>query len=431
VLKAEDNDLLTRIGPGSKMGGLLRHYWIPALLTEELPDADGRPVRLRLLGEDLLAFRDTDGEVGIVSEYCLHRGASLFYGKNKECGIRCVYHGWKYDRQGNCVDMPNEPPASRFKEKIHLRAYRVHERNGIIWAYMGSRTDMPDPPHFEWNLVPENQVTKTKRLTRANWAQVLEGGIDSSHGHFLHRGTVSEDTFLAIGDSHPVYEVMDTDYGAMLAARHDGRDPEKYFWRVYQFLLPFYTMVPFGGDSPIISHAFVPRDDVSTMVWSFTWHPTRPMRAADHEGGSSIAVHAEEFREPTDEPDSRWVPQGGRDNDYLMDWDRQRATPYSGIPGIPLQDSAMQESMGSIYDRRDEHLGMADAAILKVRRRWLALARADAEAEAYLELPGEASPERFLVRSCSFIIPRELSWTEQAQKYVDARLGVYDIPVIG
>lgn len=430
MLTAEDNELLARVEPGSVMGGFLRRYWLPAFLSEELPEADGRALRTRLLGEDLVAFRDTDGEVGIVSEFCLHRGASLYFGRNEECGIRCVYHGWKYNRQGDCVDMPNEPPTSAFKDRIHLRSYKVHERNGIIWVYMGPRAEVPEPPRIEWSLIPREQALISKRLTRANWAQVLEGGIDSSHGQFLHRGTIAASAGRISSDTHPVYEVLDRDYGALIAARRNMEDESKYYWRIYQFLMPFYTMVPGGGGSPIIGHAFVPRDDVSTMVWSVTWHPTRAMDPErDNRPGLPIAVHVDEFREPTAEADSQWEPIGGADNDYLVDWERQKTSRYSGIPNIALQDAAMQESMGAIYSRADEHLGTSDAAILKVRRRWMALAKA-ASADATRELPGENNPESFLVRSCSLVLPKDEPWLDQAQKYLDVQLGVYDAPVL-
>src|SRR5215208_4993228 len=153
MLTREENELLTRIGPGTPMGELLRQYWVPALLSEELPEPDGVPVRVTLLGEELVAFRDSEGRVGLVDAHCPHRGASLFFGRNEECGIRCVYHGWKFDVAGNCVDMPSEPAESNFKHKVHARAYPAHERNGIIWAYMGPREVPPPLPDIEANLM--------------------------------------------------------------------------------------------------------------------------------------------------------------------------------------------------------------------------------------------------------------------------------------
>ncbi|MBO0892838.1 MAG: Rieske 2Fe-2S domain-containing protein [Acidimicrobiales bacterium] len=429
MLSAEQNELLTRVGPGSAMGQLLREYWLPAFRSSELPLPDGRPRRLRLLGEDLLGFRDSEGQVGVVSEYCLHRGASLYYGRNEECGLRCVYHGWKYDRAGHCVDMPNEPPRSRFKEHLALRTARVVERNGLIWVYLGEREDPGEPPKLEWSILPEAQVSLSKRFTRANWAQVLEGGIDSSHGQFLHRGTIARGDGRQ-QDTHPVYEVADTDYGSLIAARRDLADqPTRYFWRIYQFLMPFYTMVPGAPDRPIIGHAFVPRDDVSTMVWSAVWHPTR---AIDHDTdlgpGSPLAIHVSDYQEPTDEADSEYLPRANRGNDYLADWERQQSSTFSGIPGIALQDAAMQESMGAIFNRQNEHLGSSDAAILHVRRRWMALAQALEGAEGPPELPGLARPESYLVRSCSLTLDKGEPWLEAAREHLQARPGVFSRP---
>jgi nitrite reductase/ring-hydroxylating ferredoxin subunit len=433
MLTPEQNELLTRVEPGSAMGKLLREYWLPAFRSSELGEADGRPRRLRLLGEDLVGFRDSDGQVGVMSEHCLHRGASLYYGRNEECGLRCVYHGWKYERSGRCVDMPNEPPGSRFKEHVRLRAARVIERNNLIWVYLGEDDDPGEPPMLEWSLVPESQAVITKRFTRANWAQALEGGIDSSHGQFLHRGTIARGDGRQ-QDTHPVYEVADTDYGSLIAARRNLPDaPSHYFWRIYQFLMPFYTMVPGAPDRPIIGHAFVPRDDVSTIVWSVVWHPTRAIdRDTDLGPGSPLAIHVSDHQEPTDEADSDYIPLGNRRNDYLLDWERQRSgTSFSGIPGIALQDAAMQESMGAIFNREHEHLGSSDAAILHVRRRWMALAKALEAAEGPLELPGVSCSESYLVRSCSFTLERGESWLEPASAPLPARPGADAKPPVG
>src|SRR5437867_4202726 len=196
MLGPEDNALLTQSGPGTPMGGLMRRYWVPFLLSSELPEPDCSPVRVTLLGERLVAYRDTDGRVGLLDVHCAHRGASLFFGRNEESGLRCVYHGWKYDLEGRCIDMPNEAPESNpstplrtsFKEKIHLKAYPCRERGGMVWTYMGPRELMPGLPELEWAVVPEGQSFASKRLQECNWLQAMEGGIDSSHISFLHGG---------------------------------------------------------------------------------------------------------------------------------------------------------------------------------------------------------------------------------------------------
>jgi phenylpropionate dioxygenase-like ring-hydroxylating dioxygenase large terminal subunit len=205
MLSHEENMLLTRIGPGTEMGDLLRQYWIPALIATELPQADGPQLRVRLLGEDLLAFRTTAGRVGLVAQGCPHRGASLFFGRNEDNGLRCAYHGWKFDVQGRCVDMPSEPPDCDFKEKIRLRAYPCQERNGVIWAYMGPRREPPPLPDFEWNLTPDNVPFMWRNYRACNWVQALEGDIDSAHINFLHHSENPDDPSTVPGCPLPGY----------------------------------------------------------------------------------------------------------------------------------------------------------------------------------------------------------------------------------
>src|SRR4051794_5707773 len=217
MLSKEDNEIITRVGPGTPMGSLMREYWIPALASTELPSTDCAPMRLVLLGEELIAFRDSAGRVGLIGNHCPHRGASLFFGRNEEGGLRCVYHGWKFDVSGACVDMPNEPPESNFKEKIQHISYPCQERNGVVWAYMGPTRPVPALPGFEWNTVPAGHSYVSKRVAENNWLQALEGGIDTSHANFLH-ATLKSDTslFQNVGrgqrymmqDSHPRFGTL-------------------------------------------------------------------------------------------------------------------------------------------------------------------------------------------------------------------------------
>src|SRR5215212_7188819 len=190
MLSKQDNELMTRVGPNTPMGNVMRQYWHPMLLTSELAENDGAPIRVRLLGEDLIAFRDTNGDVGLVAENCPHRGASLFFGRNEESGLRCVYHGWKFDTSGSCVDMPNEPAESNFKHKVKVAAYPCQERNGVIWAYMGPRQTPPPLPDLEANMLEDVEVQYQKGQRECNWVQTLEGDIDTSHLCILHLGAV-------------------------------------------------------------------------------------------------------------------------------------------------------------------------------------------------------------------------------------------------
>src|SRR4051794_31972508 len=187
MLTAEQNELLTRTGPGTPMGNLMRRYWVPALLSWELPEPDCAPVQVKLLGESLVAFRDTSGRVGMIEELCAHRAASLFLGRNEENGLRCVFHGWKYDTAGNCVDLPNDLIETPMQSKIHLTAYPTVEMGGIIWTYMGPPDRRPPDPRFEFTQVGRTRRQVTKTWEECNWLQGLEGGVDSAHAGILHR----------------------------------------------------------------------------------------------------------------------------------------------------------------------------------------------------------------------------------------------------
>ena len=188
MLSKQENELLTQVGAGTPMGNLLRRYWVPALFSAQLPKADCPPVRVRLMHEDLVAFRDTDGRLGLIDERCPHRTASLFFGRNEECGLRCVYHGWKFDVDGNCVDMPSEPDGTGFAHKIKINAYPCIERGGVVWTYLGPAELKPAFPELEWTQLPDDYRFATRHVQECNWMQALEGGFDATHLAFLHRG---------------------------------------------------------------------------------------------------------------------------------------------------------------------------------------------------------------------------------------------------
>ncbi len=413
LLQAE-NELITRVGPGTPMGDLMRRFWLPFALSTELPNPDSDPLRVRLLCEDLVAFRDTNGTVGLVQNNCPHRGASLFFGRNEEAGLRCVYHGWKFDTEGNCVDMPNEPAESDFKSKVRATTYPVVDRGGVLWAYLGPESDArPYLPGLEWTTVPESHRIVTKRIQYCSYLQNVEGEIDSSHVSFLHsRDSATEQAadgtpraYMA-GDRSPRFFVLNTDYGLLIGAQRDA-EADSYYWRMTQFLMPTYTMIPAPVGGPISFTAAIPMDDDRMMGYTVTWHPDRPLTEQEvAQIQSWTGVHTEV--DPT-----TFKPLRNIDNDYLIDRDLQRSgRSFTGIRGVREEDLAVQESMGPIYDRSTEHLGSSDLAIIAMRRRLLDATRALAERG---EVPYEVRlPEAYHVRSAAIVLPREGVWHEQA-----------------
>src|SRR5919199_482478 len=408
MLTREDNALLTRVGPGTPMGKLLRCFWLPFALDSELPQPDGDPIRVRLLGEDLVAFRDSNGQVGLLAANCPHRGASLFFGRNEARGLRCVYHGWKFDVAGQCVDMPNEPPESNFKDRVRAVAYPCVERGGVVWAYLGPASHAAQPPELEWTHVPPSHRYVTKRIQVCNYLQNVEGEVDSSHVSFLH-STLDQRNRLPdymARDRAPRFFVLPTEYGMMIGARRDAEE-DSYYWRVTQFLMPTYTMIPVPVGAPVSFTAATPIDDEAMMGFTVTWHPERPLRR-DEIGQieSWLGVHTE--------VDPRtFKPVRNKDNDYLIDRGYQRGgRSYTGIRGIREEDLAVQESMGAVCDRTIEHLGSADLAVIAMRRRLLEAVRGLAERG---QTPYETrNADAYRVRSAALVLPRDVAWHQGA-----------------
>ena len=287
------------------MGNLMRQYWIPFLQSADLPEKDGAPLRVRLLGENLVAFRNTEGRVGLIDHVCPHRCASLFFARNEENGLRCLYHGWKFDIEGRCLDIPNEPPGSNFNGQIRITAYPCVEQNGIVWTYLGPDHNHPPPlPELGWAMVEPKQRGALRYQRACNWLQAMEGDFDSSHLSFLHlafdpklQGTAENkqagiDYYRNIArmDKQPLLEVQDTDVGVMYGARRDAEDG-KFYWRVTQFMLPFYTSVPgFGGKNR--DKVWVPLDDEHTMVWEPHWSSTRELSEEEQKAGKTASAPA-------------------------------------------------------------------------------------------------------------------------------------------
>jgi phthalate 4,5-dioxygenase oxygenase subunit len=428
MLSEQDNQLLCRVGPGTPMGTLMRQYWIPALAANELPEPDGRPLRIRLLGENLIAFRDSEGQVGILANNCPHRGASLFFGRNEESGLRCVYHGWKFDVTGRCVDMPNEPAESNFKEKITAVAYPTQERGGLIWAYMGPRETPPPLPELEVNMLPEGQHVIGMTMRECNWMQALEGDIDTSHAGFLHLGSVQpEDVaagsfdYYAVHDRAPRYIALDTDAGTSYGAYRPA-EPGMVYWRIAHFLFPFWTMIPTGylGEE-VRAAAWVPIDDEHVMSYRLT--SARPMRAgggAPSRTGTAGSQFGSGYLPNTTDWLGRFRFAANAGNDYLLDVEQQRDSSFTGIQGIFLQDQAVTESMGAIFDRSSEHLGTSDLMIIRTRRRLIEAA--EALRDQQLTPPGVDRPEVYRLRSGGILVAEGVNALESTQDLQHGRV---------
>jgi nitrite reductase/ring-hydroxylating ferredoxin subunit len=400
MLTREDNERLTRVGPGTPMGELLRRYWLPAAFSRQLAVRDGAPLRTRLLGEDLVLFRASDGAIGLVDERCPHRTASLFYGRNEENGLRCVYHGIKFDVAGNCVDVPCLPPGTpqaqidALKRQLRLKSYPCLQRGGLIWTYMGPAGQEPAFPDLEWVALPPEQRFDTRHIQECNWLQGVEGGYDATHLSFLHGGAAptyaTPNRFIV--PSH--YEEVATDYGYVFGTGRD-LDAQSIEWNLNVFLMPFHKMI---SSLPYAAHMWMPIDDENTMLYSINFNPERPFTAADLARETSWnGIHTENV------PGTERTAQN-RGNDYLIDRELQASgKSYTGMRGFGIQDCAIQESMGRIADRTRENLLVTDLAIAKIRR--FLLDTLDGMA-AGKPLPGR-DPQSFRVRSVPrFELPR-------------------------
>ena len=404
MLRKEQNDLLTQTGPGTAMGDFFRCYWIPALLAEELPENDCPPVRVKLLSERMIAFRDSEGRYGLIDEFCAHRGVSLWFGRNEHGGIRCPYHGWKYDFTGQCVEVPSEPVESGFCQKIKLTGYPLVKVGDVLWTYMGPAEHKPPLPEWEFARVPAEQTFTSKRLQECNWLQAMEGGIDSSHVSWLHSGNLNSDPLFKgargnqynMSDTRPVFEVVDSDGGLYIGARRNAEEGH-YYWRITPWVMPCFTMVPPRGDHPIHGHFWIPIDDENCWTWSFDYHPVRALtdkeRQAMTDGkGIHVAYVPGTYR-----------PRANKDNDYLIDREAQKkGISYSGVEGIAMQDASLQESMGPIVDRTKENLVSTDNGIIMARHRLLRAAKA--LRERGIRPPG-IDPVHQRVRSAAIVLP--------------------------
>jgi phenylpropionate dioxygenase-like ring-hydroxylating dioxygenase large terminal subunit len=417
MLSPAENELLTRTGTGTAMGEYFRRFWQPVALSRELAEPDGAPIRVKLLGEEMVAFRDTQGRVGLVEPQCAHRGANLFFGRNEDGGIRCIYHGWKYDVHGKCLEMPNVPAGSAYHGKISIQACPTREFGDIVWAYLGPRERMPEGvPQLEFGVLPASHRYVTKRLQQCNWAQSMEGALDTAHFSFLHmpapRRASNENPTVAAdeqrlrwlrNDPMPQFTVIEHEVGFAVggARKADGQD---LYWRATQFMLPAHSVTPSAMPGEVYyGYTWVPITDETCWIYVYAWHPDRPLSAEerarfDKGGYGQFAELGPGF-----------VPLRNRSNDYLIDREDQKHRSFTGVRGIAEQDAMAQNSQGLIADRSREHLTPTDIAVVRFRRMMLegagALREGKEPAAAHL-------PESYRLRCGGAVAPSSLPFEE-------------------
>ena len=416
MLTTADNELLVRTGPATVMGEYFRRYWLPVALSREMPAPDSPPIRVKVMGEELVAFRDTKGRVGLIEPRCAHRGSSLFFGRNEECGLRCVHHGWKYDVDGKCVDMPNVEPDAGMRGKISIKAYPTRESGELVWAYFGPREVMPELPRLEHGMLPASQRYVTKRLQHCNWAQSMDGALDTAHFSFLHmpspkRATNADATVAADenrirwlrNDPMPQFTIREHEVGFVVGGSRKA-DGEALYWRITQFMLPSHSITPSAMPGEVYyGYSWVPVDDESCWIYIYGWHPDRPItkdeRAKFDKGGYGQFA----------ELGPGYVPLRNRSNDYLIDREAQKNLSFTGIRGIAEQDTMAQESQGLIADRTREHLTATDVAVVHFRRLMLKEAKA---LRGGKEPAAAARHESYCLRSGGALLSSGLSFEQ-------------------
>ncbi len=424
----EENEGLTKVGPGSPMGNLFRQYWIPITPAADLREPGGKPVRVRLLGEDLVLFRTGNCDIGLVGAFCPHRLGPLFYGRVEADGIRCPYHGWKFAPSGKCTEMPNIPPEQQFCDRIFHPGYPCAERGGIVWTYMGPAKELPPLPDLEFLRVADEDRQYRLFFQECNYLQVLEGGIDPTHVMWLHSPYDLGDEELTArqqpaqhkvaqksGARTPLeIEIADTSGGFIYGAKRPA-GPGKSLWRVNQFIMPFYTMPP-GGDQKQ-ARAYIPVDDESCVKWQIKWYPSKSIKASSQE--SLRGPFAEEaYDTPTNSiPFGHVRTKAKRANDYLMNWELHKTRRF-GIAGVNLQDVCVTENEGPapILDRTKENLCSGDMTIIKARR--MLLNAAHALRQKGTLPPGARDPSVYRVRGCAMVVPDNIDWVEGVHETV-------------
>jgi len=431
MLTAVDNDLLTSTGPETPMGKFFRHFWQPIALSKELAQKDGSPLCVNIMGEEFIAFRNTNGELGLVDSKCPHRGANLFYGRNEECGIRCVFHGWKFDINGLPMELPNVPPGAQYHETIRLRSFPVVEFGDIVWGYLGATKSevetLSEPPRLEMGLLPASHRFVTKKLQECNWAQSIEGALDTSHFSFLHMpapGVPSNQNPDAPADEKrlkwiredtlPQFSIIEHDVGFVVGGSRVA-DEGKRYWRTAQFALPSHSTTPstLPGET-YFGYTWVPIDDQNCWIYTYAWNPVRPLTEDEIEkfkAGHGVIA----------EVDESYIPIRNRSNNYLIDREMQKYINYTGVRGVAEQDAMIQDSQGRIADRTTEHLCASDIAIVQFRRKVMDGAKAMSQG---IKPIAPSKPGSYTLRSGSYIAEEGTSFEDVMQARFGSRSGL-------
>jgi phthalate 4,5-dioxygenase len=421
MLTAEENELLCRVEGQAPMGQLMRRHWTPVCLIEEVSEPDGTPVKARVFGEDLVVFRDTRGRVGVMDEYCPHRRVSLVFGRNEDCGLRCLYHGWKMDVDGNVLEMVSEPAASGMAQKVKHLAYPVKEWGGFVWAYMGPKETQPEFVPPAWAPTADARVTIAKALIPCNWAQILEGAIDSAHSSSLHSsdmvparvdGAEATDTnwLRPSTDKAPRMQVERGSYGFRYAAirRPIKNAAANDYIRSTVFVAPATALIP-PNNLYNVANINVPMDDTNTAFYFIAWgHPSQTPDTDTWRKflGQQIGPDL----------DANYAPLRNRGNRFWQDREAMKAGNFTGITGFPNQDIAMWVTMGPIADRTHERLGASDMAVVEFRKQMLEAVRAFQAGEPAIGTGALRIPSS--VVAFQAIVPKTTDWRAYQASYV-------------
>jgi phthalate 4,5-dioxygenase len=415
MMTPEENDLLCRVEGDAPMGQIMRRHWIAACLSEEVAEPDGAPVKVRLLGENLVVFRDSKGRVGVLDEYCSHRRASLLFARNEDCGLRCLYHGWKFDVDGNIVEMASEPDSSLIFDRVKHKSYPTREAGGFVWTYMGPPEGMREfePPAFA--PTPDVRVSATKVRVRCNWAQILEGQIDSAHSSHLHSsdmvpaqvdGAKATDAnwLRPSTDKAPRFQIERTSYGFRYAAIRrpiKNEDTHDYI-RTTVYIAPYTALIP-PNNVHNVATLLTPEDDTNTIFYFIAWNgPDKP-------GIDAATWRKFNVLQWGVDVDRNFNGMRNHDNLYQQDRAAMKAGSFTGISGIPNQDIVMWESMGPIGDRSKEKVGASDVAVVAFRRLMVEAVRAMRDGGPAI---GATEPHvsHATISSYEGVVPKTTNW---------------------